>query len=465
MPLYARAAARYMPRCWDGMAGLADRRFFSFLEMGEAARPVLMSLAGASDFESFAFTRDQRALLREMIRQGYAEACAPGDPLSPFQRPKRAESPYLREVHWAITGRCNLGCRHCFMESPSGRYPEPSWAELEHTVGQFARANVAFVSLTGGEPLVHPEIRRLVALLSEEGIPINQIATNGTLLDASFMELLRDMGQTPAFQISFDGVGRHDRMRGVEDAEKAALHAIELCVSEGFFTAVTSIFNRENIDSLLQSYERLKAIGVSTWMISRAQSAGLWHGGPEALTTEEMGQSLLELQKRWLEDGKPMHMLLESYFEARPEGAPPARKRAGFSPESMECPETRERIFLLPDGSLLPCPGFAGTSVAGHMPNLRDWALTDALKDSPLPHFCREKKSARLKKNPQCDACGHFAECGMGCRAYALTEGGSLDGPDPGACAMYKDGWKRRFAEAERRFIEERVRHGEYSPR
>jgi sulfatase maturation enzyme AslB (radical SAM superfamily) len=134
MPLYARAAARYMPHCWGDAAGFADRRFFNVIAMPEAARPVLMGLDGASDFESYAFTSSHRAILRELIRQGYAEECAPDAPLSTFQRPRRSSGPYLREVHWAITGRCNLRCRHCFMESPINRYPEPSLAELERTV-------------------------------------------------------------------------------------------------------------------------------------------------------------------------------------------------------------------------------------------------------------------------------------------------------------------------------------------
>jgi len=454
MPLYARAAERYMPRCWNDAAGLADRRLFTVLKMPEAARSVLLSLDGASDFESYAFTNGQRAILRALIRQGFAEACEPKAPLSPFQRPRRTDGPYLREIHWAVTGRCNLNCRHCFMESPVGRYPEPSWAELERVAGQIAGASVPFVSLTGGEPLLHPDIRRLVMHLSESGISISQIVTNGTLLDDSFLKFLRDAGQKPAFQISYDGAGRHDLMRGAAGAEKAALRAIERCVAEGCVTAVTSIFNGGNIDSLMESYERLKAIGVTTWMISRAQTAGLWHGGPESLTTEEMGTALLALQQRWLEDGKPMHMLLESFYEARPRAAVPPQDAADYSPESLECPETQERIFLLPDGRLLPCPGFAGTGVADGMPNLRSWALADALNDSPLTRFCRDEKSSRLQINPECAACGHFAECGMGCRAYALTEGGSLDGPDLGACEMYRGGWRRRFAEAERRYGE-----------
>ncbi|MDD3213377.1 MAG: radical SAM protein [Eubacteriales bacterium] len=455
MPLFARAAERYMPRCWGDAAGMGDRLLFRVQELPAEARPVLMGLDAQSDFESYAFTNSQRAILRELIRQGYAEACEQGAHLTPFQQPRKTDGPYLREVHWAITGHCNLNCRHCFMEAPAGKYPQPDWAALTRLVNQFVRANAAFVSLTGGEPLLHPDIRPLVALLSDNGITINQIVTNGMLLDASFSALLRETGQKPAFQISFDGLNCHDRMRGVAGAEKAALNAIELCVFEGFLTAVTSIFSRENIDSLLPTYEKLKTIGVSTWMVSRAQTAGMWHGGAAALTTEEMGEAFLKLQRLWLEDGKPINMLLESFYEARPAYAPPQHEHVCYTPETLECADTRERIFLLPDGNLLPCPGFTGTAVASRMPNLRERELTEVLQTSLLADFCREARFARLAKNPECASCEHFAECGMGCRAYALTEGGSLDGPDPNACTMYRQGWRRRFAEAERLFMEE----------
>lgn len=455
MPLFARAVERYMPRCWRDTVGMADRRLFRVQELPVEAKPVLMGLDAKSDFESFAYTNGQRGILRELIRQGFAEACGQNAQLLSFQQPRQTDGPYLREVHWAITGRCNLHCRHCFMEAPAGKYPEPNWTELARTVDQFVRANAAFVSLTGGEPLLHPAIRTLVALLSEKGIAINQVVTNGMLLDSSFTALLSAMGQKPAFQISFDGLDRHDRMRGVSGAEKTALSAIEMCVSEGYLTAVTSIFSRENIDSLLPTYERLKSIGVSTWMISRAQMAGLWRGGPAALTTEEMGEALLKLQRKWMEDGRPINMLLESFYEARPAYAPPRHEHACYMPGSPECADTRERIFLLPDGSLLPCPGFTGTAVAEQMPNLHGRELSDVLQNSTLADFCREPKSTRLLKNLPCGACEHFAECGMGCRAYALTEGGTLDGPDPNTCEMYQNGWRRRFTEAERLFSEE----------
>lgn len=458
MARYARPAARYVPRGWGNLPlAFVDRQFFRVTSVPESMRAAFLGLDAQSDFDSFAYPPPQRAALDWMIRRGYAQECERGASLDAFARFRRADTPYLREIHWAVTGRCNLRCRHCFMEAPGGRYGEMDWPELTRMAEQMVRANVAMVSLTGGEPLLHPDIRRLIALLSESGIIVNEIVTNGTLLDEDFFAFLRAQGQKPMFQISYDGAGTHDEMRGVSGAETAALDAIRLCVQNGCFVAVTSIFSRENIGALLDTYETLKRLQPSTWLISRAQTAGLWQGGAAALSADEMGEALLALARRWFGDGQPLHMLLENYFEARPQGAPPARVRALYTPLSPECPETKERAFLLPDGTLLPCPGFTGTPLAARMPSLRESELADIWRESDFTRFCAESREARLQKNPECAACPDFAKCGMGCRAYALTEGGDLFGPDPGACRMYRGGWRERFERERETFFKEKA--------
>ena len=46
-----------------------------------------------------------------------------------------------------------------------------------------------------------------------------------------------------------------------------------------------------------------------------ASATGLWKGGPMALSTDEMGRALLRLQRRWLEDGRQIYILMEKFFE------------------------------------------------------------------------------------------------------------------------------------------------------
>ena len=57
------------------------------------------------------------------------------------------------------------------------------------------------------------------------------------------------------------------------------------------------------------------------------------------------------------------------------------------------------------------------------------------------------KKKNLLARNPECAACEMFKECGVGCRASALTETGDLMAKDPIACDLWKNGYKKRFEE------------------
>lgn len=446
---FACARERYAPRLWQDRAGFFDLKTFRLIPVEPEARGVLMGLDAATDFDSYAVLPRDRRLLQRFVEDGYACLCDEHAPLSPFQRPRSADTPYLRELHWAVTGRCNLMCRHCIMCSPQGKYGQTERADMLRVLSVLEDANVACVSLTGGEPLLYPHLRELIARLSEKGIAVNEIVTNGVLLSEGLLRFLQDHGQKPMFQISLDGVGMHDRMRGVEGAEQGALRAIERSVDHGFFTAVTSVFSRENLPTLEACYEQMKRLRVSAWLIGRAQTTGLWKGGPMALGTAELGQALLRLQRRWLEDGRPIYILMENFFEATPAGAAQEKGAPAYTPDGLECAETCDRLFLLPDGRLLPCPGFAGTELEAQMPHLLDAELRKLRTDSALARFCAQTRRERYLANPECQGCEWFSECGMGCRAYALTENGGLTRRDVGMCEMYRGGWRARFLAAQ----------------
>lgn len=449
---FACARERYAPRLWQDRAGFFDLKTFRLIPVEPEARGVLMGLDAATDFDSYAVLPRDRSLLQRFVEEGYARICDEHAPLSPFQRPRSTGTPYLRELHWAVTGRCNLSCRHCFMCSPQGKYGQTERADMLRVLSMLEDANVACVSLTGGEPLLYPHLRELIARLSEKGIAVSEIVTNGTLVGEEFFRFLRDHGQKPMFQISLDGVGEHDRMRGAEGAEQGALRAIERSVHHGFFTAVTSVFSRENLHTLGACYEQMKRLRVSAWLIGRAQTTGLWKGGPMALGTAELGQALLRLQRRWLEDGRPIYILMENFFEAMPSETAREKDAEAYTPDAPECAETCDRLFLLPDGRLLPCPGFAGTVLEAQMPHLQDAELRTLRADSALARFCAQTRRERYLANPECQSCEWFSECGMGCRAYALTENGGLTRRDVGMCEMYRGGWRARFLAAQAEF-------------
>ncbi|AET69215.1 radical SAM additional 4Fe4S-binding domain protein [Desulfosporosinus orientis DSM 765] len=473
---YAKLNSPWLLRGWQDMPwAITNWKTGLLRQLGQDIFYVAQSCDGQTNFNSPAFLPGHIKLLERLISEGIATECRQGEKLAKVQEYRQAANPLVRGIHWALTGRCNMNCRHCFMESPSGRYGHPGRETIRHFIRQFERANVLQVSLTGGEPLLREDLLEIMEELTARRIRLTEIATNGTLITPRLLEAIKSLGQAPDFKISFDGAGVHDRMRGTWGTEERVSEAIRQVVASGLTVAVSTTLDRDNIEALPRTYELIKELQVPVWLIGRPQTTGNWCGGPAALSTEEMAHACEDLLRRWLDDGQPFYILLERFFGGGPgilerkklnqsdrsaqAGQPsgpsepsrlganhPHGRPGSFTPESYECDSVREKPYLLPDGRLLPCVGFTATDLHEQMPNLLEQELAEVWHASALRDLADMKKREVLAANPECVVCGMFAACGAGCRAYALTESGSLLDRDPMACALWRGGYRERFA-------------------
>lgn len=88
---------------------------------------------------------------------------------------------------------CNCRCRHCF--NADAAVHSKSLEELRRELALVRSArNVTTVSLSGGEPLLHPEIERIVSWLHDEEHLIVCTLTNGIRFDEKMAEKLRAAG-------------------------------------------------------------------------------------------------------------------------------------------------------------------------------------------------------------------------------------------------------------------------------
>jgi MoaA/NifB/PqqE/SkfB family radical SAM enzyme len=109
-------------------------------------------------------------------------------------------------AHLVVTRRCNLSCGYC-TEYDKISPPVPT-ATLRRRIDHLARLRAVFVTFTGGEPLLHPELPALVAHARARGL-IPVMNTNGFLLSRERIVALGDAGLY-ALQISVDGVEPND---------------------------------------------------------------------------------------------------------------------------------------------------------------------------------------------------------------------------------------------------------------
>lgn len=446
---------------------------------------VAKSCDGTTDFHSLAFIPAHNSFLDALIDEGIAEACREGDSIKAWQRYRKATNPHLIAIHWCVTGLCNLNCRHCCMESPSRRYGQLPFAEMARFVEQFEQANVVMVSLSGGEPFFRKDILDIMALLAEKKLLLSRIYTNGLLICEEHLQGIVKLGFRPSFQVSYDGIGTHDWMRGTEGIEQRTIDAIRRLCDARFSVIVSTSIDRVNVGRLMKTYDLMKALAVHSWRISSPQKAGNWRRSITETLLNEEAQAYQAILSQWLKDGKPFELQLSGFFRSGPtlkdelqisdglsipsarSKSPPVshrvkRKSNGqedvkYTPESFDCGACHEQLNLLPDGTLLPCPGYTDTHIKKRFPNLLREDLTNVWAKSFLRDIAEMKKKDLLPWNPECVDCEHFKECGMGCRASALTETGDLMSKDPLMCEVYKKGYKKRFEKMAERGCENAI--------
>ncbi|TGE04112.1 radical SAM protein [Hymenobacter fodinae] len=94
-------------------------------------------------------------------------------------------------VQIVVTRRCNLACGYCY-EYDKVSKPVPL-EELKARVDTLRKLKAVFVTLNGGEPLLHPDIAELVRYIAEAGM-VPMINTNGHVLKAQLIKKLNEAG-------------------------------------------------------------------------------------------------------------------------------------------------------------------------------------------------------------------------------------------------------------------------------
>lgn len=155
-----------------------------------------------------------------------------------------ARDKFNREIDYlrlSVTDKCDLGCVYCM---PGGKRPLPS-ATGPITIDETARIvraavelGVRKVRLTGGEPLMRPDIVELISAVSEQGISDLSLTTNGQKLvklasrlkAAGLNRLNVSLDSTdPARYRKLTGGGDLDRvLAGISAAEDAGLEPVKI---------------------------------------------------------------------------------------------------------------------------------------------------------------------------------------------------------------------------------------------
>ncbi len=106
------------------------------------------------------------------------------------------------DVHLIPIRRCNLSCAYC-NEYDTHSKPVPT-PEMMRRVDRLAALGTTIITISGGEPLLHPELEEIVRRVRHHDM-VAGLITNGYLLTAERIKRLNRAG-LDHFQISIDNV-------------------------------------------------------------------------------------------------------------------------------------------------------------------------------------------------------------------------------------------------------------------
>lgn len=153
-------------------------------------------------------------------------------------------------VVWNCTRTCNLKCVHCYADSDSKSYcGELTTIEAKDFIRDLGEFKSPVLLLSGGEPLLRPDIFELIAYARQMEIHPT-ISTNGTLIDKEIARIIKQVG-VGYVGISLDGIGsRHDAFRGVKGSFDKALSGIVNCRDIGQKVGLRFTLNSHNYGQL-----------------------------------------------------------------------------------------------------------------------------------------------------------------------------------------------------------------------
>ncbi len=331
--------------------------------------------------------------------------------------------PYLVAIN--LTQRCNLNCPHCYLDAQRRAAKlddELTTQELCTVFLDIAkRAPGTIIVLTGGEPLLRPDIEALVQAGAAAGLHM-VLGTNGVLLNESRIKCFLASGLS-GVGISLDSVhaDQHDAFRGVAGSFEKSCRAVRLCKANGLHVQMHFTITRSNYRKLAPAVDLGRRLGASIvnffFLVCVGRGAGLFD-----LSAEMYEQALKEIA--WLQqrqEGIMVQTRCAPHFKRilyKNDPDSPFTRATGY--DGGGCLAGTHYCRIDPKGEVTPCPYIELS--AG---NLRERPFWEVWDDSSL--FASLRCPALQGR---CGACEYAALCG-GCRARSLAQDGDLLGEDP----------------------------------
>jgi radical SAM protein with 4Fe4S-binding SPASM domain len=333
------------------------------------------------------------------------------------------ETPF-RKALVQIDERCNLRCAHCFVSATRHGGHIPLADIIETVVPRLLECRVRRVTLTGGEPTIHPEFLAVVRAFRKAGMDTG-ICTNATTLDDEQIAALAEVGGVHC-NVSLDGfrAESHGRFRGDRGSFAITVETVRALARAGLLQGLLCTPNSLAEDG---EYRELCEFAVeqgARYVLMNPLSSmgrGVRARRPLASSDDHM-RRIFELTTRFENIGLDVTHIRFPNTAAKP--------LAGCEAGTI--------IYVFTPGEVTVCPYLvfaARTPTSRHDP--AEFIVGNIFTDSDLAqrldayHF---HDRYQVGDNPTCHTCAISGECGKGCPAAVVATGGRIGDLDAEQC-------------------------------
>lgn len=311
-------------------------------------------------------------------------------------------------VYLDVTNACQLRCRHCCTTSGARLEDELTTAKVFDVVDQVHRMGISSLVLSGGEPLLRPELDAIVDRARDLGLEVT-LLTNGLLIDGRRARRL--VAQGVRVKISLDGATAqtHDFLRGAGTFARTCEVLGTLLRAGAHDLTVHYTVHRESFQELAALPGLLRRLGVPNLVIGTIKPSGRARVNADLLIPPRMAPYV--------------HQTVSAIKRRAGLGV------LGFSDRGwgdFGCPASCNKLGITASGRLTTCAFFGERFLGG------------SVRELPLDELWREhlERGDMFVANETCARCPALVACGGGCRARALHYRGDINAIDPYCCAL-----------------------------
>lgn len=299
-----------------------------------------------------------------------------------------------------ITNMCQFRCTYCFAHKDDRNISLDTIKKVINDLDQKPYE----VYLTGGDPLLHPDINEIIQLFHKCGIQL-KIQTTGITSEENIFLLNNNLDKISSIQISIDSISQFKDIRKCNITNPLAeiKHFIS-SISSTEKIIVNTVVSKYNYSDLIEILDFCYSLGLHKIRFSPIFTTN----SHLFLLDDELVDIFYETVK-YLND-KNMQ-LIDTPF-SHPWSL---RLLENISSNRLFCPACKTEIEIDVDGNVYPCPFLHDkTHKLGNI--YHDNINTIWLKGQSLP-----LSKTKWTNNKLCNKCKNYENCGGGCYANAYV--------------------------------------------